>query len=77
MANCKVKKTYKMKNEIKKLEADFEVIYPNQKEINATNEWLKHKEEYLLCLSERHPHYKMTLNEIETLKKRIINLKKQ
>lgn len=78
MANCKIGKKYPvMNNKILKTETDFEVIYTNQKEIDAANEWLKHKEDYLLCLSERHPHYKMTLQEIETIKKRIITLKTQ
>ena len=77
MENCKIGKTYPINNKIKNLETDFEVVYPNQKEIDAANEWLKHKEEYLLCLSESHPHYKTTLQEIETIKKRIITLKTQ
>jgi hypothetical protein len=62
---------------INNIEVEHEVVYPNQKEIDATNEWLKHKEDYLLCLSERHPHYKSTSQEIETLKTRIITLKNQ
>jgi len=77
MENCKIGKTYPINNKIKNLETDFEVVYPNQKEIDAANEWLKHKQEYLLCLSKRHPHYEITLKEITQLKIRINKLKTQ
>jgi len=64
-----------MNNEIKNIDTDFEVVSPNQKEIDTTKHWLKEKREYLECISKQHPSYKITLNEINQLKLRLKQIK--